>query len=52
VKYQVDRVEVLRAELAEVASAFAELAGRGLEPIDAELKKRSFPPIGPTLPPR
>ena len=43
--YQVDRVEALRRELADVAKEFDALAKSDIGPLNAELASRKLPPI-------
>jgi hypothetical protein len=48
--YQVERVEVLRRELGDVAAALQKLVAEKVQPLDAELRKRDLegllPPMG------
>jgi hypothetical protein len=44
-RYQVERIDVLRRELADVASEFDALAAREIRGLDSELKSRKLEPI-------
>jgi photosystem II stability/assembly factor-like uncharacterized protein len=47
-KYQVERLEVIRRELAEVAAELETIVAQDLRPLDAELKSRKLEPIPTT----
>ena len=44
-RYQVERIDVLSRELAEVSSAFDRLLSEEARPLDVELRQRKLPPI-------
>ena len=43
--YQLDRVEALRRELADVSKALAEIVAKDARPLDAELQQRKLAPL-------
>jgi len=47
-RYQVERVEVLRHELADVQKEFDEVVAREVRPLDSELRQRKLAPIPTT----
>ena len=48
--YQVERVDVLRRELADVASEFEALSAKELPALNGELKSRNLRPIAVDAP--